>query len=137
MLNIINDFHFEYTMTSEHFSYTMDIKSLYTVIPDNSGLEALLFFLDKCPVLDPPTSTLTRLAELVLTLSAFSINGEFYKQTAEVGMGSKMGPNYGCLFVGYIEEQIICQYTGFVGKTGCTLRQWFDKHLCSIKRNLP
>ena len=29
-------------------------------------------------------------------------------------MGSKMGPNYACLFVGYIEEQIARQYTGFV-----------------------
>ena len=54
-------------------SHTMDIKSLYTVIPHNSGLEALKYFLNKRPVLDPPTETLTRLAELVLTLNAFSL----------------------------------------------------------------
>ena len=29
-------------------------------------------------------------------------------------MGSRMGPNYACLFVGYIEEQIRSTYTGFV-----------------------
>ena len=29
-------------------------------------------------------------------------------------MGNKMGPNYACLFVGYIVEQIARQYTGFV-----------------------
>ena len=29
-------------------------------------------------------------------------------------MGSKMGPNYACLFVGFIEEQISQQYTGTV-----------------------
>ena len=29
-------------------------------------------------------------------------------------MGSKMGPNYACLFVGYVEEQIGQQYTGTV-----------------------
>ena len=101
-------------MTGERFLYTMDIKSLYTVIPNNSGLEALAHFLDKRTVLEPPTSTLTRLAELVLTLNAFTFNGEFYKQTGGVAMGSKMGPNYACLFVGYIEEQIARQYTGFV-----------------------
>ena len=28
-------------------------------------------------------------------------------------MGSKMGPNYACLFVGYVEHQIREQYTGF------------------------
>ncbi|KAL9954237.1 hypothetical protein ACROYT_G041745 [Oculina patagonica] len=113
-LSIINDFRFDDTMTGERFLYTMDIKSLYTVIPNNSGLEALAYFLDKRTVLDLPTSTLTRLAELVLTLNAFTFNGEFYKQTGGVAMGSKMGPNYACLFVGYIEEQIARQYTGFV-----------------------
>lgn len=45
----------------------MDVKSLYTVIPNDTGLQALAYFLDKRPVLEPPTSTLTRLAELVLT----------------------------------------------------------------------
>ena len=113
-LNIINDFRFDDTMTGERFLYTMDIKSWYTVIPNNSGLEALAHFLDKRTVLEPPTSTLTRLAELVLTLNAFTFNGDFYKQTGGVAMGSKMGPNYACLFVGYIEEQIARQYTGFV-----------------------
>ena len=29
-------------------------------------------------------------------------------------MGSKMGPNYACLFVGYLEQQIREQYTGFI-----------------------
>ena len=29
-------------------------------------------------------------------------------------MGSKTGPNYTCLFVGYVEEQIMRQYTGFI-----------------------
>ena len=53
----------------------MDIKSLYNVIPNNSGLEALAYFLNKRPVLDSPTSTLTRLAELVLSLNAFTFNG--------------------------------------------------------------
>ena len=28
-------------------------------------------------------------------------------------MRSKLGPNnYGCLFVGYVEEQMLCNYTG-------------------------
>ena len=29
-------------------------------------------------------------------------------------MGSRMGPNYACLFVGYVEQQIRKQYTGFM-----------------------
>ena len=84
------------------------------MIPHNSGLEALKYFLDKRPVLDPPTATLTRLAKLVLTLNAFSFNNEFYHQVGGVALGSKMDPNYACLFVGYIEEKIGQQYTGTV-----------------------
>ena len=57
---------------------------------------------------------LVRLAELVLTLNTFSFNGKFYKQTGGVAMGSRLGPNYACLFMGHIEEQIFEQYTGTV-----------------------
>lgn len=111
---IFADFHFDNTRTGERFLSTMDIKSLDTVIPNNSGLEALAYFLNKRPVLDPSTSTLTRPAELVLTLNAFSFNGDFYQQIEEVAMGSKMGPNYACFLVGYVEERIASQYDGFV-----------------------
>ena len=93
---------------------TMDIKSLYTSIPHNGGLEALTYYLDQRTIKEPPTHTLTRLAELVLTLDAFSFNDQHYRQIGGVAMGTKMGPNYACLFVGFIEERIRAQYTGFV-----------------------
>ena len=81
------------------------------MIPHNRGLEALKYFLDKRLVLDPPAVTLTRLAELMLTLNAFSFNNEFYHQVWGVAIGSNMGPNYVCLFVGYVEKQNGQQYT--------------------------
>jgi len=92
----------------------MDVKSLYTVIPNNSGLQALAYFLDKRDVKEPSTSTLTRLAKLVLTLNSFSFNNEYYRQLGRAAMGSKMGPNYACLFVGHVEQQIREQYSGFI-----------------------
>ena len=58
--------------------------------------------------------TLVRLAELVLTLNAFSSHDQHYRKIGGVAMGSKMGPNYACLFVGYIKERIRSVYTGFV-----------------------
>ena len=91
---IFRAFQFAHDDARQRFLYTMDIKSLYTVIPHNTGLEALKYFLNKRPVLDPPTVTLTCLAELVLTLNPFSFNNEFYHQVGGVAMGSKMGPNY-------------------------------------------
>ena len=52
------------------------------------------------------------MAELVLTLYTFEFNGEFYKQTGGVAMGSRLGPNYACLFVGCVEERMRSSYTG-------------------------
>ena len=65
---------------SHKFIFTMDVKSLYTVIPHRDGLEALKFFLNKRTLLEPSTTTLIRLAELVLTLNNFSFDGEHYQQ---------------------------------------------------------
>ena len=90
------------------FIFTM---SLYTVIPHHDGSRALKFFLDKRPTQEPSTSVLVRLAELVLTLNNFSFDGEHYQQISGVAMGTKMGPNYANLFVGFVEKQIFEQYT--------------------------
>ena len=90
----------------------MDVKSLYTSIPHTGGLAALKHYLDLRQTQVPPTSTLLRLAELVLTLNNFAFNGEHYIQTSGVAMGTRMGPSYACLFVGHIEEQMLTQYQG-------------------------
>jgi len=92
--------------------FTMDIKSLYTVIPNDCELQALSHFFDQRSNKEPPTHTLIRVAKLVLTLNAFSFNGEYYRQIGGVAMGSKMGPSCACLYVE--EEQIRARCTGFV-----------------------
>ena len=113
-LHIFDSFRFDTATPSHHFLFTMDVKSLYTVIPNDCGLQALAYFLDKRDIKEPATFTLTRLAELVLTLNSFYFNNEYYRQLGGVAMGSRMGPNYACLFVGYVEQQIREQYTGFI-----------------------
>ena len=108
-LRIFDQFRF----TGENrFLFTMDVKSLYTVIPNADGLSALKHFLDQRTNKDPPTSTLLRLAELVLTTNGFSFDQQFYVQVGGVAMGSKLGPSYACLFVGYQEYLISQQYEG-------------------------
>ena len=49
----------------------MDTKSLYTVIPHRDYPEALKFFRNKRTLLEPSTTTLIRLEELVLTQQLF------------------------------------------------------------------
>ena len=46
-------------------------------------------------------------AELVLTLNCFSFAGNYYKQINGVAMGTRMGPSYANLFVGYVEHQFL------------------------------
>ena len=108
-LNILKQFSFP---GNNKFLFTMDITSLYTVIPNNEGLLALKYFFDQRTVKEPSTDTLLRLAELVLTLNCFTFSGEIFKQINGVAMGTKMGPNYANLFVGYVEEQIFNQFDG-------------------------
>ena len=62
--------------STKYVSTFQRFKSLYTVIPHRDGLEALKFFLNKRTLSEPSTSTLIRLAELVLTLNnfAFEVN---------------------------------------------------------------
>jgi len=80
-------------------------------IPHNDGLQALQYFLQKSSF-DLNITTITRLAELVLTLNSFSFAEDHYSQTKGVAMGTKMGPSYACLFVGYVEQQALQHYQG-------------------------
>ena len=84
---------------------TMDIISLFTVILNDEGLRALNYFLDQHNVKEPSSETLLRLVELVLTLNCFSFGCNYYKRTNGIAMGTKMGPSYANLFVGFIEHQ--------------------------------
>ena len=106
MLNILDSFRFR-DVDGQRIIFTMDIKSLYTVIPNEGGLRALQYYLDKREILEPPTYTLLRMAELVLTLNSFEFNGEYYKQTGGVAMGSRLGH-----VVGHVEERMLSSYTG-------------------------
>ena len=108
-LQILESFSFT---RSHQYLFTMDIKSLYTVIPNNDGLQALKCHLDLRPEQQPPTNTFVRLAELVLNLNCFDFDGNYYQQVGGVAMGTKMGPNYACLFVGYIERKMLQEYQG-------------------------
>ena len=63
-------------------------------------------------VKEPSSKTLLRLVELVLTLNCFSFADSYYKQINAVAMGTKMGPSYANLFVGYIQHKFFNQYNG-------------------------
>ena len=81
-LEIFRDFSF---LDQNKLIFTMDITSLYTLIPNDEGLRALKHFFDHRTVKEPSSETLLRLAKLVLTLNCFLFGGNYYKQTNGVG----------------------------------------------------
>jgi len=106
-LQIFRDLNF---LGEDKLRFTMDNTSLYTVITNGEGLLALKHFFDLRTVKEPSSETLLRLAELVLTFNCFSFAGNYFKQINGVAMGTKMGPSYDNLLVGYIENQFFNQY---------------------------
>ena len=90
----------------------IDCAKIAVQILDSSERQILKHFFDLRTVKEPISETLLRLAELVLTLNCFSFAGSYYKQINGVAMGTKMGPSYANLFVGYIEHQFFNQYNG-------------------------
>ena len=103
-LQIFRDFNF---LGEDKLIFTMDITSLYTIIPNGEGLLALKHFFDLRTVKEPSSETLLCLTELVLTLNCFSFTTSYYKQINGVAMGTKMGPSYANLSVGYIEHKFL------------------------------
>jgi hypothetical protein len=99
-------------ISSDTHLFTLDVKSLYTVIPNSDGLKALQWFLDQRHSLHPPTSTILRLAELVLTLNCFVFNNKYFQQIGGISMGTRLGPSYACLFLGHMEQKMLDTYQG-------------------------
>ena len=128
--------------------FTMDITSLYTVIPNHEGLLALKYFFDQRANKEPSTETLIRLAEFVLTPNCLSFSDNYYMQINGVAIGTKMGPSYANLFVGFIEQQFFDKFDGTkselyrryiddcFGATSCS-RQELDYFITSVNSFHP
>ena len=79
---------------------TADVKSLYTMIPQDEGIEALLKCSDFLPF--PPHLTKTALS-LVLKKNVFRFNKQMYHQKTGVAMGSPISPTLAIVFMDSLE----------------------------------
>ena len=86
---------------------TLDVSSLYTNIPHNEGIEACRRALDTHANPDPPTDSLVRMMEQILTLNNFKFNGQHYLQIQETAMGTRMAPSYANIFMGELEKHLL------------------------------
>ena len=91
--------------------FTMDVKGLYTNIPNGDGLQALKYHLENRQGPQKiSTATILRLAELVLQENCFEFNSEYYQQISGTMMGTPFGVEYSCSFMIYVETRFFEQY---------------------------
>ena len=88
----------------------MDVRSLYTNIPTNEGLEAVNETLKKPlnlnSLLSPPEVILEFLKH-ILTCNSFEFNGKHFLHMKECAMGTICAPSYANIFIGKFEDTFI------------------------------
>ena len=88
---------------------TLDVKSLYTNIPHDDGIEACREALNTRTQLQPPTEDLVELIKQILTKNTFIFASQHYLQTHGTAMGTRMTPSYANLFMGRLESRILAE----------------------------
>ena len=86
---------------------TIDVKSLYTNIPHNEGIQALNRMMEETDLHPMKKLFICRLTKIVLTKNYFEFNNKLYRQTQGTAMGTRMAPTYANIFMKYIELQLI------------------------------
>ena len=87
--------------------------TFHTVITKNEGLQPLKYFFNQRPIKKPSLETVTRSSWTASHTQLFFIWWQLLqKQINGVAMGTKMGPSYANLFVGYIENKYFSNYQG-------------------------
>ena len=84
----------------------MDVKSLYTNIPNDEGIEATKDYISKSDV-NKIKPVITAFLRLILTFNDFSFNATSYLQVSGVSMGTKCSPAYANFFMGSFEDKYI------------------------------
>ena len=88
---------------------TLDVKSLYTNIPQNEGiqycLEALTQFYGQS--LPLPINELKQMFEFILKGNYFEFKDQIYLQIHGTSMGTPMAPNFANIFMSQLENRII------------------------------
>ena len=101
--------HLPETVNTNSKLVSFDVVSLYTNIPHDLGIEAIKFWLKKCPnKIDGRFSHdfIIKSLEIILKRNVFYFNGNHYQQNKGTAMGTKVAPTYATLVLGYLEETL-------------------------------
>ena len=98
------------TQSANSYLVTLDVKSLYSNIPNEEGIDVIKKTLNKAK--SKVTSVIVAFLWLILTLNNFTFNGKHYLQLLGVAMGTKCSAAYANLFMNYFEETHIYNIIG-------------------------
>ena len=99
-----------YNIGSDSYILCCDVISLYTSIPNELGLQAIEFWVEKLQHLIPTRFTKEFVVEgtrFVLENNYFCFNGTTWHQLVGTAMGKEVASPYACLTVRYLEETIL------------------------------
>ena len=88
------------------YPVTMDVKSLYTSIPNNEGIALVKKKYDQYPNKIIPTKIIITFLALRMTLTNFIFNSNFYLKIKGYAMGTICAPSYANIFMSEFEENI-------------------------------
>ena len=97
----------KHTIPSKVILFTLDVRALYPSIPRKEALVACREALNTRGNQQIPTDAVLTLIETVLDNSTFSFNHKNYKQIDGTAIGSKLGRNYACTYMGKWEKQLL------------------------------
>ena len=100
------------TTSKEDILVTLDVNSLYTIIPNEEGTRAAYEALLSTRPMDAQPSNLSLLEMLarVLTYNNFEFDGENYLQVGGTAIGTPVAPSYANIFMSDFEEKRIYLY---------------------------
>lgn len=97
------------TISSDFHLFSMDVSSLYTNIPIQSGIDCVKQIFQRYPDPKRPDQQLLQLLDINLRRNDFVFNGKYYLQTKGTAMGKKFAPAYANIFMAIWEEQAIAK----------------------------
>ena len=85
--------------------FIMDVKALCSSVPQKEGMAVCKKALDNRNNKNIPTETIITLMETVLENNIFSFGDQNYRQCEGTVIGSKLGKNFACMYMGEWEKE--------------------------------
>ena len=106
-LRKLMEFHTNHTLPPGTLFVTWAVKSLYTNISHDGGMEACDHFMRRHNFTDDKRETVLKFINLVLSCNNLTFQGKHFVQQTGTAMGTKMAPSYANLYMGHLEYRFL------------------------------